>query len=227
MLAAVYSRIPSNRSVEIRSRSSARRWSVMSVPVPITCVIAPASSTSRVAAHWISRRPPSAVTQSISNSNGKSSGPMARNAVRADPASSGGSSTSSAGRPMTSAARRPVSRSQAWLKRWTRPSGPSTMTSAAAVSTPAVMMSRSACSASRARISAVTSEATPTNVRGAPCSSCSSVIVSETRRRSPSLRRNVHSRVSDPSRSGIVENTSTPGSTPSSAARAAISSTSW
>ena len=79
MLAVVYSRIPFRRSVETRRRSSERRWSVMSIPVLMMCVIAPSPSSRQVLDHAISRASPRVVIHSRSEETGNVSGRIAAN----------------------------------------------------------------------------------------------------------------------------------------------------
>ena len=155
------SRMPCRRSVEIRSSSSERRWSVMSMPALIIITISPSSPVRQVHDQAISRRSPAAVSQTASAAIGNCSGRASVISARTASASSGGTSASHGRRPSTSSAARPVSRSQAWLKRRIRPPPSSTRTSAPAVSMPADVRSRSAFSAACARIRAVMSVATP------------------------------------------------------------------
>ena len=115
-----------------------RAWrrSVMSVPAATTCAIAPPWSSRHVFHHAISRCSPFAAIHSMSNAIGKSAGLAFAN-VRATTSRSC-SATSSVGRcPRTSASARPVSCSQARLKRSIRPWASSTITRLPAVSTTA------------------------------------------------------------------------------------------
>ena len=115
MLAVVYSRIPFRRSVETRRRSSERRWSVMSMPVLMTCVIAPSPSSRQVLDHAISRASPRVVSHSRSEETGNVSGRIAANSRLTVSSVPGGASTSQVRRPSMSFAARPVRRSHARL----------------------------------------------------------------------------------------------------------------
>ena len=188
MLAVVYSRIPFRRSVEMRSRSSERRWSVMSMPVLMTCVISPSVPTRQVLAQEISRRSLLAVIHSRSVVAGNCSGRNAASSRRTACAVSGGARISQVRRPIMSWAERPVTRSHARLKVMMVPEPSSTRMSDPAVSMPVAMTSRSAFSAAWERTRSLMSVAMPRKPVSAPSASRWTVTVIETRIRSPSLR---------------------------------------
>ena len=130
--------------------ASARRRSVMSVPVAITCVISPFASTRHVLNHASWRSEPSAAIHSSSNEIGKS--PAVTRSKTPTTASRSCSATSASGRPpFISASVRPVSCSHARLKRSIVPSGLSTITRLPAVS----MIASENAPASRARATSI------------------------------------------------------------------------
>ena len=149
------------------------------MPVLMTCVIAPSSSTRQRARPG--DQPPLAgrghpveleLEREVLRAQGRGT------PARAGSADSGGSSASQAGRPSTSSAAQPVSRSQAWLKRWIRAVAVEHDDQRAGGVDAGGDESRSACSAAGARtqLGDVGGDAEEARSRS-PSSSCSTVIV--------------------------------------------------